>query len=57
MKLRNKCRQRDRVVKNAVLMVNVIDTVAVQNLIASLHCVLGKYTLRHIGVLTNSFKF
>ena len=57
MKLRNKCRQRDRVVKNAVLMVNVIDMVAVQNLIASLHCVLGKDTFRHIGVLTNSYKF
>ena len=57
MKCRTKCRQRDRVVQSAVLMANVIDTVAVQNLIASLYCVLGKDTLRHIGVLTSCFKF
>ena len=57
MKCRTKWRQRDRMVKNALLMANMIDTVVVQSLVASLYCVLGKDMLRHFGVLTSSFKF
>ena len=48
-----KSRQRGRMTKSTVLMANVINRDAVQNLLASFHCVLGKNkgTLRHFSLL------